>query len=257
MHRRHYFRSQAGANPLSSLLRYAEIIAEERLSSGRAQAYENPRLHQANLRIEPGTARLDFGGARFFVNSPLAPFIGRPLEVLHNICDIYFGAVDPCQSQSLIQYFSRRPDERSAAKIFFVSGLFADEHNCGCRRSLTKNGLCSRFPEIASSAPSRCSAQGDERQLSREEIVGRHCLNRYWTCLPTAGFQVAFSHSSLAGSVRPEDSWMARGRRMLPAIGCATTVIDALLANGLTVAEKFDLGLDFGWRSGSPLRSAE
>ena len=33
--------------------------------------------------------------------------------------------------------------------------------------------------------------------------------------------------------------------------------LDALLASGLTVAEKFDLGLDFGWRSGSPLQSAD
>src|SRR5437660_1507121 len=117
MHSPHYFRSQAGADPPSSLPRHAEIISEQRLGSGRTQAHENTRLQQANLRIEPGAARLNFGRARLLVNSPLPPFIGRPLEVLYDICYVDFVAVDSCQAQSLIQYFSRRSYERAAGQI--------------------------------------------------------------------------------------------------------------------------------------------
>src|SRR5437016_3682252 len=142
----HYFRSQAGADPLSSLPGYAEIIAEERLSSCRAQAYENTRLHQANLRIEPWATRLNFGRARLLVDSPFSPFIGRPLEVLHDICYVDFVAVDSRQAQSLIQYFPCRSYERPSAEIFFVSWLLAHQHNRGFRRSFAKNGLRRRFP---------------------------------------------------------------------------------------------------------------
>src|ERR1700737_2507869 len=105
MHRPHYSWSQAGRHPLSSLPGYAETVSEERLSSGRAQAYENTRFHQANLRIEPGTARLDFGRTRLLVDSPLPPFIRRPLEMLHDIRDINFVAVDPCRPQRPIKFF--------------------------------------------------------------------------------------------------------------------------------------------------------
>src|ERR1700716_754804 len=129
MHRPHYSWTQAGRHPLSSLPGYAETVSEERLSSGRAQAYENTRFHQTNLRIEPGTARLNFGRARLLMDSPLPPFIRRPLEVLHDICYIDFVAVDPRQAQSLVQYLSRRSDERPASQIFLIPGLFAHRHN--------------------------------------------------------------------------------------------------------------------------------
>src|SRR5437879_359864 len=122
MHSPYYLRSQAGADPPSSLTGHAEIISEKRLGSGRTQAHENTRLHQANLRIEPGTARLNFGRARLLMDSPLPPFIWRPFEVLYDICDINFVAVDSRQAQSLIQYFSCRSYERPSAEIFLSPG---------------------------------------------------------------------------------------------------------------------------------------
>src|SRR5712671_1631456 len=146
MYRPHYSWRQAGANPSSSFPRDAELISEEGLSSGRPQAHENAWLHQPNLRIEPGPARLNFGRARLLVDSPLPPFIWRPFEVLHDICDIDFIAVDSRQAQSLIKYLSCRSNKRPAAEIFFVSGLLAHQHNRGFRRSFAKNGLRRRFP---------------------------------------------------------------------------------------------------------------
>jgi hypothetical protein len=84
------------------LPRHAEIISEQRLGSGRTHAHENTRLHQANLSIEPWMTRLNFARARLLMDSPLSTFIGRPLEVLHDICDIDLVAVDPCKAQSVV-----------------------------------------------------------------------------------------------------------------------------------------------------------
>ena len=80
------------------------------------------------------------------MDSPLSTFIGRPLEVLYDICYVDFVAVDSCQAQSLIQYFSRRSYERAAGQIFLIPGLFAHEHNRRFRRPVAKHGLRRRFP---------------------------------------------------------------------------------------------------------------
>ena len=95
MRGRHDVRREIGANQFPAIPGHPEILAQQSLRRTGPKADENLRLHNFQLRIEPRTARFDFRMARLLVNAPLAALRSFPLEVLHNIRDVYLRAVDP------------------------------------------------------------------------------------------------------------------------------------------------------------------
>lgn len=82
-----------------------------------------------------------------------------PLEVLHNIGDIYIVAVDSGSGQSLVQHRSCRANKRPALDIFFIARLFAYHHYPGVAAAFSKHSLRSQLPQIAGLAYCRSFAQ--------------------------------------------------------------------------------------------------
>ena len=92
------------------------------------------------------------------MNAPLAARF--PLEVLHDIGDVNFAAIDASLLERSIENCTRRPHKRAAFKIFFVSRLLAHKHHVRSSRSFAEDSLCAAKPEIA------CfTASGDLAQL--------------------------------------------------------------------------------------------
>src|SRR5262249_39385848 len=79
VHRCRDKRRQPAVDEFPAAFCHLEILPEERLSSGRAEAHDRAWLDQLNLGLQPGPARRDFRRVRFLVDSPFSP--GFPLEV--------------------------------------------------------------------------------------------------------------------------------------------------------------------------------
>src|SRR5437588_10083778 len=110
------------------------------------------RFHCIQLCVQPRTAGVNLRIARLLVNTSLASFGGRPLEVFYNSCDVNLSAVDACLNQSLIQQLSRRSDKRMPRKILLIAGLLAHEHDRSVGRTLAENCLCRVLPQVTSPA---------------------------------------------------------------------------------------------------------
>ena len=80
MHRRDRVLRPASFHRYPSLLRDAEVAAEERLRRGRTEAHEDRRANDVDLAREPGDTRRHLAAAGFDVDSALAARF--PLEVL-------------------------------------------------------------------------------------------------------------------------------------------------------------------------------
>src|SRR5690606_26767146 len=98
--------------------------AEQRLRGRRTEAHERVRLHDVDLRLEPGQARADLRDVGRAMQPPLAP--RHPLEVLHDVRDIDVAALDACRLERVVEQLSGGPDERSAGEILAVSRHLAD-----------------------------------------------------------------------------------------------------------------------------------
>src|SRR5690348_2483553 len=127
MDRRGHALGEVRLEPLAALLRDAELLAEERLRRRRAEADEHRRLHDRELRLEPGAAGHLLGPARLRVDAPLPARL--PLEVLDRVRDVDLPAVDPREIERLVEQAPRRPDERAALLVLLVARLLADEHH--------------------------------------------------------------------------------------------------------------------------------
>src|SRR5213594_1093423 len=101
----------------------AEILAQQGLRGGSAQAHQNIRFHCRELRIQPGTAGIDFPVAWFLVDAPFSALIWRPVEMLHHIRNIYITSRDANLCQSLIKQPSGWTHEGMTSEIFSISGL--------------------------------------------------------------------------------------------------------------------------------------
>src|SRR5438128_12369579 len=86
----------------------AEILAQQGLRGGSAQAHQNIRFHCRELRIPPGTAGIDFLVAWFLVDAPFSALIWRPVEMLHTIRKIYITFPDAKLRQGVAKHLSRR-----------------------------------------------------------------------------------------------------------------------------------------------------
>jgi hypothetical protein len=83
------------------------------------------------------------------VNPTLAALRRRPLEMLHNIGDVHFVAINTRLRERLIEQFAGRPDERSASPILSIAGLFSHQHDDCVGPSFSEYSLYRRSPKIA------------------------------------------------------------------------------------------------------------
>src|SRR6185436_763950 len=118
---------------------------EQRLCRGGAQADEDLRLHDRELRVEPGPAGRDLRPRRLGVDPPLAACL--PFEVLDDVRDVGARAVDACLLETLVEQPPRRPDEGMSFPVLPVAGLLPDEHQLRLRRALAEDGLRPGSPE--------------------------------------------------------------------------------------------------------------
>src|SRR3954469_22248970 len=130
--------SQVGIEPLATHLSNPEIFAEEHLSGGGAEANQNPRRDDVDLRLQPRRTCPHFSGIGFFVNLTLAT--RRPFEMFDDVRNVRFVAIDACFFESLVEHTSRRSDEGMACLVLFIARLLADEHNLGRSLALAKYG---------------------------------------------------------------------------------------------------------------------
>jgi len=137
-----------------------KIPAEKRLSCARAKTHQHVRLHDFQFGVEPRTAGLDFRLSRLLVNPALAALRCCPLEVLHYIRHVNFGAIDACFGEHFVQQSSCGADERVTCLVLLIARLFPDKHDAGALRPFAKHCLRGRFPKIASFAASRRVPKG-------------------------------------------------------------------------------------------------
>jgi len=62
-------------------------------------------------------------------------------KMLHRIGEVYRATIQPGIFQRPIQHIASRSDEWLAAPVFFITRLFADQHNFSLAGSLTEDGL--------------------------------------------------------------------------------------------------------------------
>src|SRR6185503_543503 len=155
-----------------------EVLPENCLGGCRPHAYDDLGSHCFNLRIQPWPAGLNLRVARLLVDSPLAALVRSPVEMLHSVGHVHFGAVDSCCGESLVENSSRRANEGMAAKVFLVTGLLADQHDGGSLCSFSENGLRGMLVKVAALAGSSSRAKrgqsshlGQKRGRSRKQIL--------------------------------------------------------------------------------------
>jgi len=183
MGRGHNVRREIGRNQFPAIPGHPEILAKQSLRRTGAKADENLRLHNFQLRIQPRTARFDFRMTWFLVNAPLAALRGLPLEVLHNIRDVYFGPIDPDLSQNFVQKPPRGADKRMSLPVFVNAGLLPHKHDQSLGRSFSEDCLSRTLPQITAPTPGRCPLQVRKSKAFRQKRRGGwKCLLRFFPC---------------------------------------------------------------------------
>src|SRR3954470_3149261 len=145
-----HVRGELRLEPAAALLRDAELLAEERLCSRRAEADEHLRLDRGQLGLEPRTTGHLLRPGRLRVDAPLAARL--PLEVLDGVRHVGRRPVYPRQLESLVEDAPGGADEGSARLVLLIPRLLADEENPRFRRSLAEDGLRPRLPQGAAAA---------------------------------------------------------------------------------------------------------
>src|ERR1700694_4335643 len=99
MNRGHHTRSEFGFKEFAALFCYAKLRAQQSLGGRGPERHNHLRFDQTNLSAQPGPASGDLLRVWFLVNATLTARL--PLEMLHNISDVDFGAIDSGFCQSL------------------------------------------------------------------------------------------------------------------------------------------------------------
>ena len=149
MDRRYHKGSERRLDQCSSFLRYAKSFSKQGPSGARSQTNHHLRLNHGQFRSKPGTARADFGIAGLFMDAALSALGRFPLEVLHNIRDIDFGAIDTSGFQRPIEHPAGGADKGMPFSIFLISRLLANHHDGGSWHAFAKNSLGRSLPKIA------------------------------------------------------------------------------------------------------------
>src|ERR1051325_9108888 len=126
MHRGQHGWGERRGHEFSAFGGHFELPAEQRLRRRRAQADERPRLHDRQLIVYPGAARVDLALAGFLVDTA---FPARfPLEVLDDIRDVDRLPIDAGFLERAVEQLPRRADKRMTLEVLVIARLFADEH---------------------------------------------------------------------------------------------------------------------------------
>src|SRR5690242_14837811 len=142
-------RQRKGDEP-AAVSGYAKILAEECLGCGRPERYDNARLDDADLGLEPRKAGFDLDRTRLAVDT--ARSARHPFEVLDDIGDVGLPAIDPGFLQAAVQQPARRADEGATGQVFGIARLLAHQHDPGSLRSFAENGLRCVAVEVAGGA---------------------------------------------------------------------------------------------------------
>jgi hypothetical protein len=154
--RRHVLR-EVRLQPFAALFRDAELAAEQRLRRGRAEADEDARTDDGELRLEPLTAGRELAPARLGVDPPLAARL--PLEVLHRVRHVDGSTVDAGLDERIVEDAAGRPDERRTVEILAVARLLADEHRRRTSRPRAEHRLRGVLPQGTGAAVRRLLPQ--------------------------------------------------------------------------------------------------
>jgi hypothetical protein len=173
MRRRHNVGGERTIHQRSAVAGHTKIPTEQSLRGARSETHQDFWLHYLQLRIEPGSAGFDLRLPRLLVDPPLPPVRSSPLEMLDNISDVDFGAINPDFPQHFIEQPSSGAHKRMPGFIFGVARLLTDEHYSSGRRTFPKNGLPSISPEIAGFASASSILQIGECRGQMYQACGR------------------------------------------------------------------------------------
>src|SRR5438270_7716144 len=141
---------QRDDDDLAAVLHQLELRAEYGLCGGGTEAHEDLRFHRAELRLEPGAARLDFRCPRLLVDAALAAWL--PLEMLDRVGDVDVASRDPRVLERLVEHCAGGPDEWCALAVFLVARLLADKHHTSLVRPGAEDDLRCSLVKIAAAA---------------------------------------------------------------------------------------------------------
>src|SRR6266508_2113898 len=143
----HYERSKSGFYKFSTLFGYAKFWAEQCLSCSGAEDYNYLWFNKRDLGFEPRTASRNFLSVRFFMDAAFATRL--PFKMFDNICDVSLRAIDTRFVERIIKKPTGGTNEGMSLKIFFIAGLFANEHDHRAAAAFAEDGLRASFPEVA------------------------------------------------------------------------------------------------------------
>jgi hypothetical protein len=152
---------------LAAVLGQAERAAEQGLRGGGAEQHERLRLHDLQLLVEPGAARLDLEALGRLVDAPSAAFL--ELEVLDDVREIRVPAFYARRHERTVELPAGGAHERPAGAVLSVARLLADQHEARALQSLAEDGLRGVSPQVAAAALRGGLTQGRERPALGEE----------------------------------------------------------------------------------------
>jgi hypothetical protein len=112
------------------------------------------------------------------MDAAFAPFL--EFEVFDDVGDVYGGSIDAGLAQGAIEELARGTNKGKTLKIFFVAGLFANEHDARGTRPKAGHRLSCMQIEITGFAPAHGGLKCRERSGSgTDHLPGRSC--NCWT----------------------------------------------------------------------------
>ena len=88
---------------------------------------------------------------------------GLPLEVFDRVREIHAIPLETCRRQALVEDSAGRTHERTTFKVFFIAGLFSDQHQSVFRVASACHGLRGVPPQPAPSAGIQLLSKGIHR----------------------------------------------------------------------------------------------
>src|SRR5205814_7054372 len=130
--------------------------------------HDDARLHERDLRLEPGAAGGDLRAIRLGVNAELSPRL--PLEVLDHIGHVDDRTIDARLHERPIEQLASWTHERMACEIFCVARLLAHHHDLGAAGSFAEDRLRAALIKVAGLTPARRVANRLEAWTIRNQI---------------------------------------------------------------------------------------
>jgi hypothetical protein len=103
--------------------------AEQRFARRRAEGDQDCWPQQPHFGLPPGPTCPDVASIRALVDATLSTArVGAPAEMLDRVGHVRVAFVDTGLAQGTTQQTAGRSDERFAALVLHVAGLFAQQH---------------------------------------------------------------------------------------------------------------------------------